>query len=146
MLRHSAITAALEDTELSADGLSVRAVSSETDALLDGKIVTASIAGGGGTGAAVGGALSVNVITSTVDAHISGGSDVTARGGDVEVSVADSSTITVRRPRWMWADTGRLQRWHEVVPTRCNASRSSGVPHPGQCTANPSGGRLGVIR
>jgi hypothetical protein len=46
----------------------------------------------------------------------------------------------------MCADTGRLHREHVVAPNFCSASRSSGIPQPGQCTASPSGGRDGVMR
>jgi len=46
----------------------------------------------------------------------------------------------------MCAEMGRLQRGQVVDPIRCNASRSSAIPHPGQWTLIPSGGRDGVMR
>lgn len=46
----------------------------------------------------------------------------------------------------MCAETGRLHRWQAVAPNRWSASRSSGPPQLGQCTATPSGGRDGVMR
>ena len=75
-------------------GASVRARSTEDDAVLDGKISSAAIgaAGSGSGGAAVGGALAINGIINNVDAHVSGGSSITA-GGDVAVEAYDSSSI-----------------------------------------------------
>ena len=73
--------------------VSVRARATEDDGLLDGKISSAAIgAAGSGQGSAVGGALAINGIINTVDAHVSGGSSITA-GGNVEIDAYDSSSI-----------------------------------------------------
>ncbi len=69
----------------------VKAQSTETDSILDGKILSLSVGAAGSASAAAGGGLSINVVTSTVEATIQD-STVTA-AGTVTVEVTDSSTI-----------------------------------------------------
>ena len=71
--------------------VSVTAKSSEEDALFDGKIISGAIGAAGSQGTAVGGALAINGIINTVDAHIAHSSVVA--DGDVTVTAQDSSSI-----------------------------------------------------
>ncbi len=88
------ITARIERSALSGveGDVAVTAESSEEDPLVDGKIISFAIGAAGSKDTAVGGALSINVIMNTVDAHISESSSITA-GGNVFLAAADSSSI-----------------------------------------------------
>ncbi|MBD3869628.1 MAG: hypothetical protein IFK94_16020, partial [Acidobacteria bacterium] len=87
------VTAAIEDASLLILGdVSVTAESTETSLLLGGKILAATAGAAGSTAYAVGGALSINVIANTVNAHISSGSVVDAQGR-VDVRASDTSSI-----------------------------------------------------
>ena len=95
----SIVKAVVIDTVLDdiAGDVHVTATVTEGDAVIDGKISALSVAGGVSTGggdgpnAAVAGALSINVVTSVIEASITRGA-VDALG-DVIVAAADSSTI-----------------------------------------------------
>ncbi|HKJ55034.1 MAG TPA: hypothetical protein VJ978_03530, partial [Nitriliruptoraceae bacterium] len=86
-------SAAISDVVMTgvAGDVTVAAVSSEQDVLLDGKIFAVSVAGAGSSETAVAGALSINVVTGDVRAAVAG-SAITA-GGALEVSAANDATI-----------------------------------------------------
>ena len=89
------VRARAERTTMSgvAGAVKVSAKSTEEDSFLDGKISSAAVGVAvSGNGAAVGGALAINGIINTVDAHVSGNSSITA-GGTVSVEGLDSSSI-----------------------------------------------------
>src|SRR5262249_12824102 len=69
----------------------IRATSGEDDGFIDGKISSAAVGAGQSVGTALEGALAINGIVNTVDAHISN-STVTA-DGEVTVAATDSSSI-----------------------------------------------------
>lgn len=79
-------------------GVTVASTSSQDDAPLSSKIVSASVgaavsAGGQGPGTAIGVNVSVNGTFNTISAHIDGNPTVTA-GGDVAVAATDNSKIS----------------------------------------------------
>ena len=78
--------------EVITGAVKVTAKSTESDPLIDGKILALAVGAGGSKDTAVGGALAINGISNTVNAHISGSSSVTA-AGDVTVEALDTSSI-----------------------------------------------------
>ena len=89
------IKARIEDSSLTgvSGAVGVVAESTEDDALLDGKISSAAIgAAASSQNIAAGGALALNGIINSVDAHVSLGSTIVA-GGDVTVRALDESSI-----------------------------------------------------
>lgn len=86
-------TARIEDSTLCEilGPISVIAISSEEDPLVDGKITSLAVGAAGSKDVAIGGALSINVIMNTVDAHISDSSITNT--GDLTISGTDTSSI-----------------------------------------------------
>ncbi len=90
------VTADIADSTVTAGSVSVTAESTDTDSVIDGKIVTLAVGGAvslaGGNGVSAG--ASVNVIVDHVTAGIHGSTTtVTAKSGDVDVQAADTATI-----------------------------------------------------
>ena len=87
------ITARVEESTLCEilGPVSVVAISSEEDSLVDGKITSLAIGAAGSKDVAIGGALSINDIMNTVDAEVSDSS--ISNTGDLTISSTDTSSI-----------------------------------------------------
>ena len=90
----SAVTARVERSSLTGirGEVEIKAESTEEDPVIDGKIVSLAVGAAGSKGFAVGGALAINGVINTVDAHVSGAS-VVRTTGSVNVEARDASSI-----------------------------------------------------
>jgi len=87
------VAARVESATVSTPGeVSLTADSTESDPLVDGKIRAAAVGAAGSDATAIGGALSINFIRDTIDAHVTGDSTVAADGG-VVLGASDASGI-----------------------------------------------------
>src|SRR5262249_20957224 len=89
------VKARIENSSLTGvtGSVTVTAESTENDGLFDGKISAAAIgAAGSSEGNAIAGALAINGIVNTIDAHVSLDSQITANG-DVTIEALDTSSI-----------------------------------------------------
>ena len=89
------VSATLVDASIKSGGaIGLLAQSTQSNGLLNGKISSAAVSGAVGTNTAIGGAVSVNGITNTIDANIDDTSSVNSTAaGTISVAAQDGATI-----------------------------------------------------
>ena len=91
------IQATIDDATVKGSSVSLISQSTQNAGLIGDKIATLAVGGAvSGTGsAAVGASVSVNGVQNTIASNVQDGAIVTATGGDVDVTSADTATIGV---------------------------------------------------